>query len=58
MMVIAIALVTVGRITSKKAKTEQGKHLRIAVFYLIALALMLWMIPWPFTAMGEGRGWI
>jgi hypothetical protein len=58
MMVIAIALVTVGRIASKKAKTEQGKHLRIAVFYLIALALMLWMIPWPFTAMGEGRGWI
>ena len=58
MMVIAIALVTIGRITSKKAKTEQGKHARIAVFYLIALVLMLSMIPWPFTAMGEGRGWI
>ncbi len=58
MMVIAIALVTIGRISSKKAKTEQGKHARIAIFYLIALALILWMIPWPFTAMGEGRGWI
>lgn len=58
MMVIAIALVTIGRVMSKRAKTEQGKHLRVALFYLLALALMLWMIPWPVTAMGEGRGWI
>ena len=58
MMLIVIALVTIGRLTSKKAKTEQGKHLRVAIFYLLALALMLWMIPWPFTTMGEGRGWI
>jgi hypothetical protein len=58
MMVIAIALVTIGRIASKKARTEQGKHLRVAIFYLLALVLMLAMIPWPFTAMGDGRGWI
>ena len=58
MMVIAIALVTIGRMTSKRAKTERGKQLRVAVFYLVALAVMLWMIPWPFTTMGEGRGWI
>lgn len=57
-MLLAIALVTGGRLASKQAKTEQGKHLRVALFYLLALALMLWMIPWPFTAMGDGRGWI
>ena len=58
MMVIVIALVTIGRMTSKRAKTENGKHMRVAIFYLLALALMLAMIPWPFTAIGEGRGWL
>ncbi len=58
MMLIAIALVTIGRLASKKAKTDKGKQLRVAIFYLLALLLMLAMIPWPFTAMGEGRGWI
>lgn len=58
MMLISIALVTIGRLTSKKAKTEQGKHLRVAIFYLLALVVILVMIPWPFTAMGEGRGWL
>lgn len=58
MMLIVIALVTIGRLSSKRAKTEQGKHKRVAIFYLLALLLMLAMIPWPFTAMGEGRGWL
>lgn len=57
-MLLVIALVTGGRLASKQAKTEQGKHVRVAVFYLLALGLMLWTIPWPFTAMGDGRGWI
>jgi predicted membrane channel-forming protein YqfA (hemolysin III family) len=58
MMVIVIALVTIGRLTSKKATTESGKQLRIAIFFLLALALMLYAIPWPGTHMGQGRGWI
>ena len=58
MMLAVIALVTVGRLASKRAYTEQGKHLRVAVFYLIAWVLMLAMVPWPFTRMGEGRGWL
>jgi len=58
MMVIAIALVTIGRLASKKARTERGKHKRVAIFYLLALVLMLVMIPWPFTAMGEALGWL
>lgn len=49
-MILAIALVTIGRSLSKKAKTEPAKHLRIAIFYLIGLILMLAMIPWPFMA--------
>ena len=58
MMLIVVALVTIGRLASKKARTERGKLMRVAIFYLLALVVMLLMIPWPFTAMGEGRGWL
>ncbi len=57
-MVIAIALVTIGRVSSKRAKDERLKQKRVAIFYLIALALMLWAIPWPSTELGRGRGWL
>ena len=56
-MVLAIALVTAGRVLSKKAQTEQGKQLRVAIFYLIALVLMIAMIPWP-SREGVGRAWL
>lgn len=58
LMLLAIALVTAGRLASRKAKTEQGKHLRVALFYLLALALLVATIPWPNTVVGEGRGWL
>ena len=57
-MLVAILLVTLGRMLSKRASTEQGKQLRVAIFYLIALVLMLWATPWPFTEIGIGRGWL
>ncbi len=57
-MVIAVILVTLGRVLSKRAKDERIKQKRVAIFFLIALALMLWAIPWPFTAIGHGHGWI
>lgn len=58
MMIIAIALVTIGRMLSRRAKMEPSKQLRVAVFYLIALAILLWATPWPFTEHGHGRGWL
>ena len=57
-MVVAILLVTLGRALSKRAKLERSKQLRIAVFFLIGLALMLLAIPWPFTEIGHNRGWL
>jgi len=57
-MVLAIALVTLGRALSKRAKFQQAKQLRVAVFFLIALALILWATPWPFTTMGHNRTWL
>ena len=58
MMIIAIILVTLGRSLSKRAMEERGKQVRVAVFYLIALIIMLWATPWPFTEVGYGRGWL
>lgn len=58
MMIFAILLVTFGHSSSKRAHDEQKKQLRIAVFYLIALVIFLWATPWPFTAVGAGRGWL
>ena len=57
-MILAIALVTIGRSLSKRAATESGKQLRVAIFYLIAMVLFLWGTPWPFTAIGHGRFWL
>lgn len=57
-MLIAIALVTIGRVSSKRAHEERIKQKRVAIYYLAALALMLWAIPWPFTEIGHGRGWL
>jgi hypothetical protein len=57
MMILAIALVTLGRVLSKKATTERGKQLRVAIFYLIALVLMIAVIPWPFREV-VGRAWL
>ena len=57
-MLIAIILVTVGRMMSKRAKEERIKQRHIAIFYLIALVLILWAIPWPYTTVGHGRGWL
>lgn len=57
-MILAVALVTLGRVLSKKAKEESIKQKRIAIYFLVALALILWAIPWPMTELGRGRGWI
>lgn len=58
LMLAAVALVTAGRLASRKAFTERAKHARVAVFYLAAWVLMLAYTPWPGTDMGIGRGWL
>ncbi|MFZ1687472.1 MAG: hypothetical protein WAU70_08630 [Flavobacteriales bacterium] len=57
-MFIAVILVTMGRVLSKRAKTEPAKWKFIAIFYLIALLLMCLTIPWPHTTMGMNREWL
>jgi len=52
-MIIAIVLAHVGRVRSKKAKTDAAKFRGAAIFYGLALLIMLAAIPWP--GMPAGR---
>ncbi len=49
LMIIAIVLITIGRVSSKKAATAVQKHKKAAIFFLIGLILILISIPWPFS---------
>ncbi|HEY5326477.1 MAG TPA: cytochrome B [Mucilaginibacter sp.] len=41
MMLIAIALITIGHSKAKKAETSEGKHKTIAIFYIIAFLVII-----------------
>lgn len=47
-MIIAIALITVGRGQSKKPLADKVKHKKTFWFYFIALIFILAAVPWPF----------
>lgn len=51
MMLIAIVLITMGRIMSKKQATDAGKFKRLFWFNLIALIVIFAAIPWPCMGM-------
>ena len=57
MMILAVILLTMGSVLSKKAKDENAKHKRIALFFGIALIIILAAIPWPFRE-ALGRQWL
>lgn len=52
MMLIAIVLITVGRVRSKKL-TGADKHRTVLYFYALALIIILVAIPWPFRNLGS-----
>jgi hypothetical protein len=52
-MVIAIALVHVGRAKIRKATTDSRRRRLATIFYGIALIIMLASIPWPGMAAGR-----
>ncbi len=47
MMIIAIALITVGRGQAKKSISDYSKYKKAFWFFLIALLVILAAIPWP-----------
>jgi len=42
LMIIAIALITIGRVSSKKAATDVLKHKKGVIFYSVAFLIILW----------------
>jgi hypothetical protein len=56
-MLVAIVLMHIGKAQGKKKITDRKKHVRTMLFYTIALVVILATIPWPFRAVGAGRGW-
>jgi len=53
MMLIAIVLITLGRIRSKKL-SGPAKHRTVLYFYAMGLIIILVAIPWPFRNLGSG----
>lgn len=56
-MILGIALIHIGKAQAKKSIPDAAKHRRTAIFYIIALLVILVSIPWPFREVGAGRGW-
>ncbi len=53
-MLVAIALITIGYSRAKRRADDAGKLRAIATFYGIGLLLILISIPWPFRNLGAG----
>ncbi|OQP66086.1 hypothetical protein A3860_15150 [Niastella vici] len=49
MMVIAIVLITIGAVKTKKQAASQQKFKTMAIWFTIALVVILTSIPWPFS---------
>ena len=56
-MLIAIILIHIGKAQAKKKISDQAKHRRTMIFYLIALLIILVSIPWPFRQIGAASNW-
>ena len=52
-MVIALVLVHVGRVLSRKAATPASRRTRQMICYGLATLVMLLATPWPWTAAGR-----
>lgn len=56
-MLIAIAMVHIGKSYAKKNLPDTVKHKRTLLFFGLALLIILISLPWPFREAGAGRGW-
>ncbi|MCG8577646.1 MAG: hypothetical protein MI810_22385 [Flavobacteriales bacterium] len=54
LMILAMVFITMGYSKSKKQTEDKAKFSKIAIFYTIALILVLAAIPWPFRIASAG----
>jgi hypothetical protein len=52
-MLIAVALVNVGRVKIRKAVSDSRKHTLAFIYFGLGFIIMLASIPWPFMAAGR-----
>jgi hypothetical protein len=53
LMLVGLALVHVGRVRARKAPTDAARHRTAAIFFGLALLVILAAIPWPGRAIGR-----
>ena len=56
MMIIAIILITIGSVRSRKKKEDLAKFKTAAIWFTIALFIILITTPWPFSPF-DARPW-
>lgn len=54
-MILAIVIISVGRIKAKKMSDDVAKHKTTFIYFLLGFILIFVSIPWPFR--GFGQGW-
>ena len=54
MMILSAVFITIGYSRAKRSIGLNG-HKQILIFYLLALLIVLWAIPWPFKEALGGR---
>ena len=57
-MTLAILLGTLGYSLSKRAADDRSKFRRQAIWFTVALLLIISSIPWPFREGFEAYGWV
>lgn len=53
MMLVAIVIVTVGSAKAKRSQLDRNKHRTVAIWYTVALLIILISIPWPFSPLAS-----
>ena len=49
MMLTAIVVITIGSAKAKRTQTDTGKFKKMAIWFTVALVIILISIPWPFS---------
>lgn len=52
-MFVALALAHIGNARARKGDTDEAKHKAAAIFFTIAVLIILASIPWPFLSYGR-----
>ncbi len=57
MMIIAVTLITTGSVLAKRKPTDNQKFKTMAIWFTLALIVILTNIPWPFSPL-VNRPWL